>query len=701
MRRERFYLLLLAACSALVYANALSGPFVFDDEILILDNENIRQLWPPSWAMPNDSAHAAINSRLLTSLSLAFNYALGGLRVEGYRLFNLAMHILCGLALFGVLRLLFGRIVGLADRAAELALASALLWSVHPLNSEVINYITQRSESLMAACYLGTLYCFLRDIAAAERRWQIGAVLCCALGMTAKEVMVSAPLAVLLCDGLVVSGSYRLALQLRSRLYGGLAVGWLVLVHGLWTRPHGAAIGFGLGVDVWTYLLNQSQMIATYLGLVLWPYPLALDYGIPRLLTLGDVWLESAVVLGLLIGSGVAVYRRQLWGFIGVFVFMLLAPTSSFVPILTEVGAERRMYLPLAALSAGLVVAADLLCGRWVYGRRIGVVVVGLLALVLGYSTLRRNSDYASVVEIWQSAAVAVEDNPRVHYNLGINLVAAGRSEQALASYRRALALATDNKDVHNNLGMLLVARGEPALALDHYRRAIELDPGFVKAEVNLGLALMALDRSEQALPHFRRAVTMDPASHWARYNLALALERRGEWKEAVVHYRWALGIDPNQAKVQYRLGLTYLADGRLANAVYHLRQALVLAPDYGATHFHLGRALSRLDSTAAGLAHYRQAIALDSTIVEAQYNLATELMKMGDVAAALPHLQRVVALSPALAEARNNLGIALQLAGRRDAAVAEFRRAVQLDPDYAEARTNLNAALRYKGSDP
>ena len=251
MKRTYLHLLLLVICGALVYANALSGPFIFDDIPAIGNNPDIRQLWPPDWAWPDSGLHAATNSRPLTSFTLALYYALNGFRVEGYHLVNIALHILCGLALYGVVRRLCGQIDRLVSRASELALASAVLWLVHPLNSQVVNYTIQRSESLMALCYLGTLYCFLRGVKAGWC-WLVGAVACCALGMAAKEVMVSAPVAVLLCDGLFVSGSYLTALQRRAKFYAGLALSWLVLLRSLSTIPHGATIGFGRGVDVWT-----------------------------------------------------------------------------------------------------------------------------------------------------------------------------------------------------------------------------------------------------------------------------------------------------------------------------------------------------------------------------------------------------------------------------------------------------------------
>ena len=701
MKRDYWAFALLLVAVALVYSNALSGPFVFDDKVSIQYNPDIRQLWPPAWAMPNAWQHSAVNSRPLTSLSLALNYAFNGLQVEGYRLVNIALHALCGLALYAVVRRLLERVGSLAARAPGLALVSALLWSVHPLNNQVVNYTIQRSVSLMALCYLGMLYCFLRSIAPGGGRWQVAAVVCCLLGMMAKEVMVSAPLAVLLCDGIFVASSYREALVRRAKLYGGLVITWLVLLRGLWTAPHGETIGFGRGVDAWTYLLNQSHMIAVYLRLSVWPHPLSLDYGYPRDLAVVDVWPEALLVLGLVAAIAIAVYRRWHWGMLGAFAFLLLAPTSSFVPIVNEVGAERRMYLPLAAVVIGIVVAVDALCRRWRYGRRAGLVLSVVAAAALAWGGSVRNGDYASEVAIWQSAVTVVPDNHRAHYNLGISLVAIGETDAAQYHYRRALALAPEDKDANNNLGLLLAAEGKDSLAAEHFRRAIAADTAFVKARVNLANVLVALDRHEEAMLQYRRAVESNHTSTWARYHLGVALEEEGQQGEAMLQYRWALGIDPKMIKAHYRLGLIYAQQARLPNAVFHLREVVSLNEDYAAAHFHLGRALSRQDSTAKGLQHYRQAVALDSNMVEAQYNLGTALMKKGDAVSALPHLRKVVDLSPELAEARNNLGIALQATGRLHAAIDQFGQALRLRPGYVAAQANLQTALAQAGKAP
>jgi len=182
-------------------------------------------LSPPRWS--------GITGRQLINLSLAVNYAVGGTRVWGYHALNLAVHILAGLTLFGIVRrtLLQPRLRGRFGAAANgLALTTAVLWTVHPLQTESVTYIIQRCESMMGLFYLLTLYCFIRGAASQRPRlWYGLCVTACALGMACKEVMVSAPLMVLLYDRTFVSGSFRVAWRRHGRLLGALAGTWVLL----------------------------------------------------------------------------------------------------------------------------------------------------------------------------------------------------------------------------------------------------------------------------------------------------------------------------------------------------------------------------------------------------------------------------------------------------------------------------------------
>ena len=356
-----------------VNANGLRGVFLYDDEIYIVENPAIRQLWPPIWAQ-DTMAH-----RPVAAFTLALNYAVGGLDVTGYHVVNILIHVLCAITVLAVLRRTPGWPAHTRAQTAwtpNVALSVALLWALHPLTSECVNYLSQRTDSLMGLFCLLMLYCAIRRFEGGTARWGIAAVVCCALGMGCKESMVGAPLIVLLYDRAFFPCSFFAALRRRPWLYGGLSATWLLVVRGLWAVPHGATVGLDLRVTPWEYTLNQSQMLCTYLGRSLWPHPLVLDYGFVRDLSLAEVWLEVSVIVALLALTGVALWRWPSWGFVGAWFFVLLAPTSSFVPILTEVGAERRMYLPLLSVVVILVMAGRALL-RHRRGRFVIVLFVG------------------------------------------------------------------------------------------------------------------------------------------------------------------------------------------------------------------------------------------------------------------------------------------------------------------------------------
>jgi hypothetical protein len=155
--------LLLAAIGALVYANTLTNPLVLDDESTVVENQQIRDL--TSAAVLTPERELPVAGRPVVNVSFALNYMLGGLNLIGYRVVNIAIHVTAALLLFGIVRrtLEVSRHArDLSDRSTYIAFAVALLWLVHPLNTDAVSYLTQRTESMMGMFYLLALYASLR-----------------------------------------------------------------------------------------------------------------------------------------------------------------------------------------------------------------------------------------------------------------------------------------------------------------------------------------------------------------------------------------------------------------------------------------------------------------------------------------------------------------------------------------------------------
>ena len=346
----------LVAFGAAAYFSSLHGVFIFDDKPAIVENPAIRQLWPLGPILRGP--------RPVADLTFAVNYAIGDFHVIGYHLVNLAVHILAALTLFGIVRRTLS-LPPLAERfgsaASALALAVALLWMAHPLQTESVTYIVQRAESLMGLFYLLTLYCAIRGFSSPDHRapWHAAAVAACALGMAVKPVMVSAPLVVLAYDRLFVAPSLKSALRRSGRLYLGLAATWLILALLVSRYPAGQpTAGFGMELlTPWQYARTQFGVIAHYLALSFRPWPLCLDYGWPVAWDVRDILPPALLVLALAGATLACLRRASPLAFPGVWFFLILAPTSSVMPI-HDLCFEHRMYLPLAAVVALTVTGA-------------------------------------------------------------------------------------------------------------------------------------------------------------------------------------------------------------------------------------------------------------------------------------------------------------------------------------------------------
>lgn len=316
-------LLVLAAVTA--YHNTFSAPFIFDDIPAITQNASIRDLGRPSELLaPPALRGSSAGGRPLVNLSLALNRSLDGEEVWGYHAFNLLVHIGAGLVLFGLVRRI-ARLFWASSSSGTgtsdpewVAFLISLIWLVHPLLTESVTCIVQRTESMAGFFYLATFYGFVRSVEGrGSRGWKAMCGLACLLGALTKEIMVTAPVLLWLFDRTFVAGTFRETWVKRGRFYLGLALStWLVVGLLVWrSETRGGTVGFGQGVSSWEYLLTQCQALVLYLKLSIWPHPLVLDYGTDLVREARVVWREGLVILTLLIGTAWALWRKPVAGF--------------------------------------------------------------------------------------------------------------------------------------------------------------------------------------------------------------------------------------------------------------------------------------------------------------------------------------------------------------------------------------------------
>ena len=718
MKGRKFFPLVVIAAGLLAYLNSFSGGYFLDDFGSIPANPTIRHLWP-IW-LPLSPPHQnwlTVEGRPLINLSLAINYAISGYKVWSYHALNLTVHILAGLTLLGIVRRtllqppLRERFGAVAD---ELALAIAVLWTVHPLQTESVTYVVQRAESIMGMFYLLTLYCFIRGAESEHARlWYGLSVVACALGMASKEVMVTAPVMVLLYDRAFLSGSFRESWQRRRPLYLGLAGTWIVLGAVLAVAHVLAYISTTaqqrIGITWWQYLVTEPGVILYYLRLSVWPAPLTMDHAWP----LAKTWLSivpPALAVMVLIAATAWVWKRNpAWGFAGVWFFLMLAPSSSFIP-LHDALYEHRMYLPLAAVVSLAVV------GLHAVAREKSWAAFAVLAVGLGFLTRQHNRIYycephynlgvalgragrfqESADQLEQAARI-VTGNPLLHYNYGVALMALGRQAEAAQEYEEAVRLKPDFADAHCNLANLLSTLGKPEEAVGHYELALRAKPNDAELHYNFGVVLARLNRVPEAIAQWEQVVRINPDYASAHNNLGIALEQLGRVPEAIAQYNAALRAKPNYPEAQNNLGLALAGQGKLPEAIQHWEEAARLKPDYADPHNNLGSAFAQQGRMPEAIAQWEDALRLNPDYPEAQYNLAVALSQAGKIEEAIGHYQHALKVRPDYAMAHCSLGTALALQGRMPEAIAHWKEALRIKPDYAEAHFNLGVAAERAG---
>ncbi len=491
---------------------------------------------------------------------------------------------------------------------------------MHPLQTETVVYVTQRTELLVGFFYLATLYASMRywaaSLAPARNIWLAFATLACLAGMACKEVMVTTPAVVLLFERTFLTSTFRRALRRSWPLYVGLAIGWELLFWLNFTGPRSATAGFHLGVPAVSWWITQSKVLWTYLKLAIWPWPLSIHYE-PYLMLLSDAW-PWVVATALLVAVSLWLcWRRNALGFVSAWTLITLSPTL-VVPVTTELVAERRMYLPLAAIVTLLVVEGFWLiqqaAARWGPARtnrtssnhrsEALAAVAGLfIAVVLSLVSMRRLAAYQTELTLWQDDVIHQPEDPIAHYNLATELDHAGQVQEAIEHYQLALRFKPDYASAHNNLGMAFASLGRLPEAIEQYQKALQSVPDYADAHNNLGNALSNLGRLPEAIEQYQQALQQKPNYATAHYNLGLTLARTGRIQEAADEYQKAIEINPELTQAHQNLAFVLAQLHRSSEAIASAKTAIELARTQGQTALmqQIERWLASYRSSEAG----------------------------------------------------------------------------------------------------
>ncbi|HEY7091211.1 MAG TPA: tetratricopeptide repeat protein [Tepidisphaeraceae bacterium] len=643
----------VAASAWLVYGGSLRAPFIFDDVDAIDKNPSVTH--PVSaWNALNPPFYKPTSARPLANLSLAINYRLGGMNPLGYHALNMILHIGTAILLLAVLHraLLLDYFQGKFDNAAlPLAACCALLWAVHPLQTEAVQYVTQRTEIMAGLFYFATVYSALRFWAAGSKAaravWLILAALACIFGMASKQMMVSALPVILIFERTFVAGSFRSALRRSFPLYLALLPGYVLLYFLNRAGPHASSAGFHTSVSAHDWWMTQSKVLFMYLKLAIWPFPLAMHYDITYLRSIGDAWMWLTMAACLTAAGLVLLWRRYAAGFVIVSVLLILSPTL-IVPMPSEIAAERRMYLPLAAIIT-LVVTS--FC-RFLDGRGFPTktaFAAGTVSLVFGWISFNRVALYRDPMALWtdtlehqsndflaltnladcfmnvgdyhragdllQRAALVRPHDATIWNTLGVIGLQTGRNADAVASFKAGLSRVPNDQKLLNNLALALLMSGRLPEAEEACQNALRADPNDVVAWTNLGQLTAQQGQIDKAIEYFQHAIALrpdDPANLDAYRSLGKAYLATGKPAEAIGAYQHALRLNPGDAISCCKLGDAYLQTGRADFASEQFTKALAIRPKYPDALEGMGDAMKESGRLKEAQEHFRAAIDLN-----------------------------------------------------------------------------------------
>ncbi len=653
----------LIICAGLAaYSDSFSGHFVLDDTTSITANPTIRHLWPLTDILSTPRINVTVQSRPILNLSLAINHALSGYNVTSYHVFNLIIHLLAALCVFGIIRRTLNNKsnpIFLEVESSVLALAIALIWVVHPLNTESVTYVIQRAESLTALFLFFSLYCALRyfENSANTGRWVVCAIISSLLGMATKEVMVVAPVLILIYDRCFFSRTFKNALKQHLNLYIGLFLSWIILVLLVIQSGgnRGGSIGFGIQGATFNYLATQGQAILRYLLLSFWPHPLVFEYGAFKINDVRELtpWLFIIPLIFLCFWT---FFKKPKLGYLGAWFFIILSPTS-LVPGTSQMIVEHRMYMPLIAVITSSILGLYVIIKRytWFTLERF-LIGIFTITIIFGLLTYQRNITYKSSFNLWSETLKQRPNNPLAHFMLAEEYLLRRDTANAGDHYYKAVSLSPSFIVGHERFGEYLVTIGNYADAEKEFKNAIALRPDFMDANLNLGSLLARNRRPEAALTYLKKAVSIEPSNPEAHYNLANTLLMLGEKKEAYTHFETAIQFNPNYSEAYYNWGNALLEENNFQASIEKYSKAVTINPSYYLAEYNEGNAYASLHLLNDAAIHYANALKINPAYAFAELNLGSVFLELNELNQAEIHYKRALAIDPTLDEANENL---------------------------------------------
>ncbi|UCD85487.1 MAG: tetratricopeptide repeat protein [Deltaproteobacteria bacterium] len=614
----------------MIYSNTLETSFHFDDWLYIIDNRHVH-LKELSFSKLAAAATKSPLPRPVSNISFALNYYFGRLNVFGYHLVNLLIHALAGVIIYLLLvtTLNLGSLKGRYKKRERLALIITLLWVMHPIQTQPVNYIMQRMTSLAGMFYLLSLYFYMRGRLGGTRKIRVlfysGSMAAGLLALGSKENAGVLPLILALYEFYFFQNlDFRVIRRNWVFIIGILVI--FISTAFIYLGPNvvEGVLEFYQNKDftVGERLLTQLRVVMHYISLLFAPLPsrLNLDYDFPVSQSLFNPPSTFFSLLGLigLVVMGVYLARRNPLVSFGVLWFLgNLVVESSVVGL--EMVFEHRLYLP----SLGLFLLIEGIDRRKV-NERAFIYGAFTVLLLLAFWAIQRNTVWKDEFTLWSDSVKKSPDKVRPYNNLGIAYKRKGMYDEAIRAYQKVISIDPDHANAHTNLGLVYAKKGKYEEAIREYHKAIVIDPAYVEAHVNLGNTYAIKGMYDEAVQEFEKALRIKPDSAKTYMNLGIAYAEQGMYDEAIKAYQRTIFLEPDFFEAYGNLGNAYSFMGMYDKAIREYHKALEIKPDFAGAFYNLGSTYAKKDMPDEAIRAYQRAVGINPYFVEAHYKLGT-----------------------------------------------------------------------------
>lgn len=742
MTPDRNHLLLIALCLVLAagtvaaYWGLWQHEFInYDDPLYVTENprvlegltfQNIR------WAFTSGQIS---NWHPLTWLSLMLDSSLFSMNPAGFHATNLLLHAANTVLLFLVLVRLSGRIGP--------SLLAAALFGLHPLHVESVAWISERKDVLSTLFWMLTMLCYVR-YARKSSPFAYGFMMVCfAMGLMAKPMLVTLPFVLLLIDYWPLerikrpAGEVPLAPGATARSFSHLILEKIPLfalsavssVVTFLVQREGGAVAKLEGIP-WSHRLTNAVVSYTdYIRQMFWPTDLSVFYPHPQgQLSVFTVLFSSLVLLAV---TGVVIwqFRRKPYLPVGWFWYVgTLVPVIGLVQVGAQARADRYTYVPLTGLFIMLAWLVGDFTAHRPWARRMAAIAGVSVCVVLGVCTyqqsriwqgnktlfeqaIKTNSknymalnelgvhcaetgDITQAIQYFRATLAIKPNDVEARYNLGKALERTGKTDEAAEHFKEVLRIKPNDGDIYHTLALAEFEKGNLEQAEFLYRNGLAAAPNDAKLHSGLGMVLLYMGKTDPAIQEMETAIEIGGDSE-TFCNLAIAVLSKGQKDKANEYLKKAIRLDPYNAQAYFNMGNIELADHSLTGAIDQYKKAIELKPDYVKAHGNLAVALAQAGRIDEAIVHFKKVAELDPENIDSHLNLAQALGEKGDIAGVVEQLRKLVELLPNNADIRCELADALLGQGHPEEAVTWYKRALELDPKHSRALRGLQKTAR------